>query len=40
MTGEVLPDNTRMLKLARHFGFRLEPAREGVVRISLVIQDR
>jgi acetyltransferase len=39
MSGEALPDNLRMLKLAEHFGFRLQAPAEGVVRMSLALQD-
>jgi acetyltransferase len=39
VAGEALPDNLRMLKLARDFGFRVEPQREGVVKMSLALQD-
>jgi acetyltransferase len=39
VTGEALPDNLRMLKLARYFGFRVEPQREGVVKMSLALQE-
>jgi len=39
VVGEALPDNLRMLRLARYFGFRVEPQREGVVRMSLALQD-
>jgi hypothetical protein len=39
MRGEALPDNARMLNLAQHFGFRLDPPRDGVVAMSLTLQD-
>lgn len=34
ITGEVLADNVRMLDLAMAHGFRVEPSREGAVRVS------
>jgi len=37
ITGEVLADNVRMLDLARAHGFKVEPSREGAVRVSLAL---
>jgi len=33
--GDVLQANSRMLDLARHLGFQIEPIDQGVVRVSL-----
>ena len=37
ITGTVLAENSRMLGLARKFGFSLSPPRDGIVRIDLAL---
>ena len=40
MTGEVLADNVRMLHLSIAHGFKVEPARQGTVRVTLELQSQ
>jgi acetyltransferase len=37
IAGDVLASNTRMLQLAASHGFRAEPARDGVMRVTLAL---
>ncbi len=40
ITGEVLVENARMLQLSAAQGFKIEPAREGTVRVTLDLRSR